>query len=140
MARKKKDVTVAVAKSYAEQRQEIADRREALQKEIADKRAAFEKQIAEQVALEKSLEEEQNALARKEQMEFIEFLRANKEVVLRLLEHGRTSCSDDQPVNGWGSRDGGCRCNKCGLIEILNGEERLPDDMKIDFEVNFYHR
>ena len=139
MARKKKDATV-VEKSYAEQRQELAGKREALQKEIADKRAAFEKQIAEQVALEKSLEEEQEALARKEQMEFIEFLRANKEVVLRLLSHGRTSCSDNQPVNGWGSRENGCRCNKCGLIEILNGDEQLPDNMKIDFEVNFYHR
>jgi hypothetical protein len=33
-------------------------------------------------------------------------------------EHGRTSCSDENPLNGWGARsDGGHRCWRCALLQ-----------------------
>ena len=134
MAKKKVEQKV---KTYAEQREEIEAKREALQKEIADKKAAFEKSIADQVALEKKLEEEQKALARQEQEEFLDFLRENRDVVLKMFKHDRTSCDDNHINNGFGSQgDHGYRCAKCALIELLNREESLRDDQKIWFDIN----
>lgn len=38
-------------------------------------------------------------------------------------DHGRTSCSDDNPANGWGSNGEGSapRCTRCALLETLEG-------------------
>ena len=58
-------------------------------------------------------------------------IRENKEFILSLLEHSRTSCSDEHPCNGYGSADYGARCKKCHLIEILN------DEWGNSFDVNF---
>ena len=60
-------------------------------------------------------------------------IKENKELILSLLEHSRTSCSDENPCNGNGSADYGARCNKCYLIEILNDE--WGDDFDISFDI-----
>lgn len=121
-------------------KREIEEERKALQEEIAKKQSAFQKEIASQVEREKALEKELKDMKYQEQQDLIELLRDSRELVLRMLDHGRTSCSDDCVTNGWGSRsDGGCRCNKCGLIELMDGTEKLPRDMRIEFSVEFYH-
>lgn len=51
------------------------------------------------------------------------FTEEQKQYLLSLIEHDRTSCSDTHVVNGRYSRsDGGWRCRKCMLIEVLNGD------------------
>ena len=37
-------------------------------------------------------------------------------------DHGRTSCTDERPVNGWGSNGEGHepRCTRCALLETLH--------------------
>ena len=56
----------------------------------------------------------------------------NKGVLLDLLEHGRSSCSDENPANGYMTRDyPHPRCNKCALIEL--NEWNLGD---VEIELN----
>ena len=65
----------------------------------------------------------------------IQYLRENKEIILSLIDHSRTSCSDDNCCNGYIISDGFARCNKCFLIEILNGEWG-DGDFEVTFDVN----
>lgn len=65
----------------------------------------------------------------------IEKLKKVKEYVLPLIEHRRTSCSDDNPCNGYYSGDGYARCPKCHLIEILNGVWGDDFDFSLNVEI-----
>jgi len=41
------------------------------------------------------------------------------DALLALVPHGRTSCSDENPLNGMGTYSwGGARCDRCALLEI----------------------
>ena len=62
----------------------------------------------------------------------IEIIKKYKDVILSLIEHERSSCSDENHCNGYGSRDSGARCNKCHLIEILEGWYGNRFDVKLD--------
>lgn len=44
----------------------------------------------------------------------------NRDTLLQLMEHGRTSCSDDNPINGMDPGSGRTvpRCYKCALINL----------------------
>ncbi len=44
-----------------------------------------------------------------------------------LPQHGRTSCSDKNTINGWGSNSmtDPPRCNRCAAIELMNNT--IPD-------------
>lgn len=59
-----------------------------------------------------------------------------KEFILSLLQHDRSSCSDDHVANGrWTTRDGsGWRCRKCMLIEMFDGQH--GGEFDFEFEVN----
>ena len=57
------------------------------------------------------------------------------DIILSLLEHSRKSCSDDNCCNGYITSDGYARCNKCFLIEILNGEWG-EGDFEVTFDVH----
>lgn len=49
------------------------------------------------------------------------FFLNNRDTLLQLMEHGRTSCSDDNPINGTmdpGSGRTVPRCYKCALINL----------------------
>lgn len=50
--------------------------------------------------------------------DWVEFLKENKLVVLDLIDHDRSSCSDEDPCNGL-EPDGSYKCSKCALIDIL---------------------
>ena len=75
---------------------------------------------------------------RKEVAKKIRYLRENKDVILPLLEHSRTSCSDENPCNGYEYSSGYARCNKCWLMEILDDEWYDENDGEnIDFDIEF---
>ena len=80
---------------------------------------------------------------RKEVAKKIRYLRENKDVILPLLEHSRTSCSDKNLCNGCydysnNHSNGYARCNKCWLMEILDNEWYDENDGKnVDFDINF---
>ena len=57
-----------------------------------------------------------------------------KEFILKLIEHTRTSCSDDNTINGWDGEK--FRCNKCMLMEILNGEHGGEFDFSFEVYIN----
>lgn len=77
---------------------------------------------------EKERQEKENVVLQK-----IEALQDKKELILSLIQHGRTSCSDEHKCNGWdGER---ARCNKCHLTEILNGEWGGRFDFSISVDI-----
>lgn len=97
--------------------------------EMKKQKEILEKQIIQQEELERS--ERQNAVISKiEKMTDEE-----KNILLNLVKHDRTSCSDEYPSNGYGSASYGARCNKCFLIEILNGEHGGRFDFSIDLNI-----
>lgn len=59
-----------------------------------------------------------------------------KEVILSLMEHDRTSCSDEHPSNGYSYYGEKYRCRKCMLMEILNGEHGGRFDFDISVDIN----
>ena len=61
-------------------------------------------------------------------------LRKNKDNILAMFEHDRTSCSDSNVSNGYGSASYGARCNKCHLIEILNSD--YDNEFSVDFNIS----
>lgn len=86
-------------------------------KELEELRKEIDTKIAEEK--EKIAQEKRDATTAK----IDSFTEEQKEFLLSLIEHDRTSCSDTNVSNGlYSSRDGGWRCRKCMLIEVLNGE------------------
>lgn len=78
----------------------------------------------------------QELMERKEQVKAkIAKLREHKEVLLELIQHGRSSCNDDHVCNGYGSATYGARCSKCHLIQILNNEWG-DGEFDVDIEVS----
>ena len=50
-------------------------------------------------------------------------------------DHGRTSCSDENTINGLYSRTGDTwhgRCTRCMMLEIARGDEELPENFDPD--------
>jgi dsDNA-binding SOS-regulon protein len=66
------------------------------------------------------LHQQELILKKQEVAKKIQHLRENKDVVLSLVKHSRSSCSDKNVSNGYGSAEYGARCSKCHLIEILD--------------------
>lgn len=86
-------------------------------KELEEMRKEIDAKIAEEK--EKESQKRRNLAIAK----IDSFTEEQKQFLLSLIEHDRTSCSDTYIENGRYSRsDGGWRCRKCMLIEILNGE------------------
>ena len=65
----------------------------------------------------------------------LDYIRKHQDIILPLIKHDRTSCSDENPCNGYSYCDGHARCGKCFLTEILNGEWGNVFD--VDFNVDF---
>jgi hypothetical protein len=56
---------------------------------------------------------------------------ANREALLELIPHARTSCSDIKIINGIGSATHGARCSRCALLELNEF-----DFTNLDFELS----
>ena len=93
-------------------------------KELREQRKKLDAQIAEaeKQELAKKRQEVENKIA--------SYSDEEKALILSLIEHTRTSCSDDNLVNGWDGEK--FRCNKCMLMEILNGEHGGEFDFSFD--------
>jgi hypothetical protein len=98
-----------------------------LNKEELDK---IEKQIKERK--EEIKNEELNKRREKAKIK-LDKLREYRDFLMEIIEHGRTSCSDTNVCNGWGSADYGARCSKCHLIELLDNE--WGNEFEVDIEV-----
>lgn len=59
-----------------------------------------------------------------------------KKILLSLVKHDRTSCSDEHPCNGYSYMTNKYRCRKCMLMEILNGEHGGVFDFDISVEIS----
>lgn len=95
--------------------------------------------LSELVALQKEIEQSQCNLLEQERraqresaVKLVQFLKANRNVVLPLLEHSSHLCSDEHPDRGLLSDED--TCPKCHLIEILDGIWK-EDGFKIQFDV-----
>ena len=92
------------------------------------------KNLKKQIELQENKIKEKEIEDRKQKAKIkLDKFRENKEIILNLIEHDRTSCSDENPCNGYGSADYGARCKKCHLIEILNDDEMDGFDVSVDF-------
>ena len=60
---------------------------------------------------------------------------AHKDVLLSLMTHSRTSCSDENPSNG--SLDPAPRCYKCALLNLSEFE---LDEVELDVTVTVHAR
>ena len=91
--------------------------------------------LSKLVELQKQLlkDEEVNKLREKAKIK-ISKLREQKDLILSLIDHSRTSCSDSNICNGYGSADYGARCTKCHLIEIFD-KEWDDGEWEVDFDV-----
>jgi len=63
-----------------------------------------------------------------------QLLKEQKDLILSLIDHSRSSCSDDNVCNGYGSADYGARCTKCHLIELFD-QEWNDGEFEVDFDV-----
>jgi len=92
-------------------------------------------ELSKLVELQKQLlkDEEVNKLKEKAKVK-IEKLREQKDLILSLIDHSRTSCSDSNVCNGYDSADYGARCTKCHLIELFD-QEWSDGEWEIDFHV-----
>lgn len=71
---------------------------------------------------------------RKERAERFRLLVENRETLLRFVPHGRTSCSDTDRANGFGSAEYGPRCTRCALLEVNEFDHEVYDfDLTLQF-------
>ncbi len=59
-----------------------------------------------------------------------------KEFILSLMDHERTSCSDSDPCNGYSYTNERFRCRKCMLMEILNHGHGGCYDFKFTVDID----
>ena len=97
-------------------------------KEIDDELKLIQKRENEIIQEKRRLEIEEN-------IKFIDFLKANSEVIKKIIpkNHDRTSCSDENRHNSYfeGSYP---RCTRCMLLELLD-DNYWDETHKIEFEV-----
>lgn len=86
-----------------------------------DLKTYTEKQLKDELARREQERLDEEAKQRRERLALI---LENREALLRVIPHSRTSCSDENPVNGLYSADYGPRCVRCGLMELdeYNGQ------------------
>jgi len=95
----------------------------------ADLKAELERR--EQEAAEAALA----ARLRKNQAVF-----AHKDVLLSLMTHGRTSCSDENPSNGSLDPGNGRTAPRCYKCALLNLSEFELDEVELDVTVTVHAR
>lgn len=84
----------------------------------------------------KAVEEEEQRAKEKAVLDKIKAMTPEKKaMILELMEHDRTSCSDENPCNGYSYYNNRYRCRKCMLMEILNGEHGGRFDFDIVVEI-----
>ncbi|MBQ2856612.1 MAG: hypothetical protein IJE78_05680 [Bacteroidaceae bacterium] len=74
-------------------------------------------------------------------LEKLKELSKYSDIILRFMDHDRTSCSDEDPCNGLYTNcdgDPSYRCTKCALMEILSDPERYKEYcIDVDAHISF---
>lgn len=83
----------------------------------------------------KEIHDAKVAKEREENGKRLALLREHKDAILSLIDHDRTSCSDDRPDNGYISSYQRSWCRKCHLIEILNEEWDNEFEVSLDVTI-----
>lgn len=100
---------------------------------LENEEKALQEKLREIHTKKKEIEEERRLEKISENQKKIQYMRDNKDVILKLIPHSRTTCSDTNPCNGYCREDGYARCNKCFLIEILEG---YYDEFEVSFDLS----
>lgn len=90
-----------------------------------------EKEIKDELARREKMRQDEEAEQRRQRLAII---LENREALLKIIPHSRTSCSDENPVNGLYSAEYGPRCVRCGLME-LNEYDSQFHDITISVEI-----
>lgn len=101
--------------------------------EINKEKVELLKQLKELEIKEEEIKQQELEQQKQENIKTFEFIEKNKDVILPLLEHRSINCNDNCP-NSCCNKDY-IVCNKCFLIELLNGEWS-PENYKIDFNID----
>jgi hypothetical protein len=126
-------------KTLDERAQILEEKKSTVEQLLATKKAEYEASIAGIKTELKSIKEEQEALREEKLNAKITYIREHADVILPLFKHDRTSCSDTNVNNGFGSRgDNDYRCAKCALIELIQHEAPESEIEDIDFSVQFF--
>lgn len=100
---------------------------------MSDFKKDSDKELAEKLDAIKAELEERHKVKVAAEMKVNEgrLLQITREGVNQFFpEHGRTSCSDSNVVNGFESSPSGIpRCNRCALLEIVDGIHYLEMKM-----------
>jgi hypothetical protein len=67
----------------------------------------------------------------------VQLLIQHREALLALIPHGRTSCSEERPINGfsYSGQPRPPRCARCALLEL---SEYHAETFDTDLTLNFY--
>lgn len=115
---------------------EIEEQSNSIDKEIEQ----YNLRIMELEAQRARLIGERRSLLVHKNQEMLKFIVDNKDIVLKLIgDHDRTSCSDLEHNNGFGSSEsGGYRCKRCAILDIIDsGFPEAYDNWSIQFEPMF---
>lgn len=95
--------------------------------------------IKQKEEIERQIVEEQERIRTEKEKRTLDkinsFTEESKNYLLSFIEHDRTSCSDENPCNGYSYWKNNFRCRKCMLIEILNGDHSGDFDFKITVDI-----
>lgn len=98
--------------------------------ELREQRNALDAQIA------KMEKDELEAAQNRVQNKILSYSEEEKKFMLSLLKHSCGSCKGEYPDNGYSSYNDNWRCNKCMLMEILEGQH--GGEFDFDFDVSIY--
>lgn len=90
-----------------------------LQKKLNDREAELK---------EIELQEKQKEVEKR-----INYIKEHSDIILPLIQHDRSSCSDTNRCNGYDSSYRGSRCKKCHLLDIL--DDYYDNRFDVEFEV-----
>ena len=87
-------------------------------------KTATDRELQDELARREAERKSDALLARQE---YFRVLVQNRDSLLALIPHGRTSCSDQDIRNGLGSAEYGARCTRCALLELTEHDAHSYD-------------
>lgn len=63
-----------------------------------------------------------------------DYIRKHKDMLLPMFQHRSSRCSDENPYNGFDTKDGVCRCSRCAIISMCEYEVDI-DNWNFEFEI-----
>lgn len=113
---------------------ELTNKQTVLDSELRKYRYKVQQLEEEKLKLQDALREIELAT----NLERLNEMAEHKDVILKFMDHDRTSCSDEDPCNGIFDPAHTYRCRKCALMEILENPDYYQD-YKVDLNVEITH-